>query len=73
MVKMISLSNKAYSELKAAKNKDESFSEAILRLLENDRKDIRRFAGILKNDTGELDWMEKHIAEDRRKNKDRYQ
>ena len=73
MVKMISLSNKAYSELKAAKNKGESFSDLILRLLESNTKDIKRFAGILKNDAGELDWIEERIAEDRRKNNGRYQ
>ncbi len=73
MVKMISLSNKAYSELKAAKNKGESFSEAILRLLENDRKDIRRFAGILKNEKEELTQIEEHISEDRRNNNGGFQ
>jgi predicted CopG family antitoxin len=73
MVKMVSLSNKAYSELKVAKNKDESFSDVILRLLESHTKDIKKFAGILKNDTEELDWIEERIAEDRRKNNGRYQ
>ena len=73
MVKRISLSNDAYSGLKAVKNKDESFSHLILRLLESNTKDIKRFAGILKNDTEELDWIEERIAEDRRKNNGRYQ
>jgi predicted CopG family antitoxin len=73
MVKRISLSNEAYSGLKAVKIKGESFSDLILRLLESNTKDIKRFAGILKNDAGELDWIEERIAEDRRKNNGRYQ
>jgi predicted CopG family antitoxin len=73
MVKMVSLSNKAYSELKDVKNKDESFSDVILRLLKNSTKDIKRFAGILKDDKSELDWMEERISEDRKNNKGRFQ
>ncbi len=73
MVKMVSLSNKAYSDLKNAKNKDESFSDVILRLLGNNTKDIKQFAGILKNKKEELDRIEEHIAEDRRNNNGRFQ
>ena len=73
MVKMVSLSNKAYSDLKNAKNKDESFSDVTLRLLGNNTKDIKQFAGILKNKKEELDWIEEHIAEDRRNNNGRFQ
>ncbi len=70
---MVSLSNKAYSDLKNAKNKDESFSDVTLRLLGNNTKDIKQFAGILKNKKEELDWIEEHIAEDRRNNNGRFQ
>ncbi|WMT50575.1 MAG: antitoxin VapB family protein [Ferroplasma sp.] len=72
MVKMVSLSNRAYSELKNIKNKDESFSDVILRLLENNNKDIKRFAGILKNEKKELDWMEECVSEDRKNNQGRF-
>ena len=73
MVKMVSLSNKAYSELKDFKNVDESFSDVILRLLKYKRKDIRQFAGILKDNKNELDLIEEHIMEDRKNNKVRSQ
>ncbi len=73
MVKMVSLSNKAYFELKDVKNKDESFSEIILRLLKNSTKGIKRFAGILKDDKIKLDRMEERISEDRKNNKGRFQ
>ena len=72
MVKMVSLSNKAYSELKDIKNIDESFSDVILRLLKN-TKDIKQFAGILKDHKSELDLMEERITEDRKNNNGRYQ
>ena len=70
---MVSLSNKAYSDLKNAKNKDESFSDVTLRLLGNNTKDIKQFAGILKNKKEELDRIEEHVAEDRRNNNGRFQ
>ena len=73
MVKMVSLSNKAYSELKDFKNADESFSDVILRLLKHKRKDIRQFAGILKDNENELDVIEERIMEDRKNNKGRSQ
>jgi len=72
MVKMVSLSNKAYAELKDIKNIDESFSDVILRLLKN-TKDIKQFAGILKDHKSELDLMEERITEDRKNNNGRYQ
>ena len=73
MVKMVSLSNKAYSELKDFKNADESFSDVILRLLKHKTKDIRQFAGILKDNENELDVIEERIMEDRKNNKGRSQ
>ena len=73
MVRMVSLSNKAYAQLKDAKNNDESFSDVILRLLGSKTKDIKQFAGILKNDKHELGEIEERIAEDRRNNEGRYQ
>ena len=73
MVKRVSLSNKAYSELKDAKNNDKSFSDVILRLLGTNTKNIKQFAGILKNDKHELDEIEEGISEDRKNSKGRFQ
>ncbi len=70
---MVSLSNKAYSELKDAKNNDKSFSDVILRLLGTNTKNIKQFAGILKNDKHELDEIEEGISEDRKNSKGRFQ
>ena len=50
MVKMVSLSNKAYAALKAHKMPDDSFSEAVLKLVEKDKKEFKvsSLAGIWK-------------------------
>ncbi len=70
MVKMVSLSNKAYEELKKLKNDDESFSDTVLRLIQ--KKDIKKFEGILKNNS-KLTAIEKQIDNDRTNNVGRYQ
>ncbi len=72
MVKMVSLSNKAYEELKKIKNQDESFSDVILKLLEN-KNDIKKFAGLLKSEKETLESIEKSISNDRKINTGRYQ
>ena len=66
MVKTVSISNKAYYELRDFKNVGESFSDAILRLLKNNRKNIKQFAGILNDNKNQLDLMEECIMEDRK-------
>lgn len=45
MVKVISLSNKAYSTLKALKRGDDSFSDTVLRLSEGKKKSLLDLAG----------------------------
>lgn len=70
MVKMVSLSELAYSKLAERKGKDMSFSDIILELLEENKGkvDISEFAGILKNKSKELDKIKKEILEDRKQN-----
>ncbi len=66
---MVSLSNKAYEELKKLKNDDESFSDIVLKLIQ--KKDIKKFEGILK-DNSKLTAIEKQIDNDRTNNAGRY-
>ncbi len=70
MVKMVSLSNKAYEELKKIKNENESFSDVIIKLL-NKNKNIDKFAGILSSENIYLDSVEKEIMIKRKNNYDR--
>ncbi len=67
MVKMVSLSNKAYEELKKIKNENESFSDVIIKLL-NKNKNIDKFAGILSSENICLDSVEKEIMDERKNN-----
>ena len=71
MVKVISLSEEAYSELKKIKN-GESFSEAILRLLKNMKRGtnyeaIKKLAGAFKENRSEWEEIKKEIYEDRKR------
>ncbi len=51
MTKVISLSDKAYGTLKKQKRKNESFSDVVLRLsAEEKRESILRFSGAWKGD-----------------------
>ena len=70
MVKMVSLSELAYSKLSERKGKDMSFSDVILDLLEENKGkvDISRFAGILKDRSKELDKIKKEILKNRKRN-----
>ena len=68
MTKVISLSDSAYSKLKAMKRPGESFSDVALRL-SGERKPLSAFAGIWKDlDT---DSMKREIAEGRKRFKTR--
>ena len=49
MVKVISLSEKAYKTLKELKRKDESYSDIILVLSKSKKESLLKFAGILKD------------------------
>lgn len=66
MVKVISLSDDAYSRLKALK-RDRSFSEIVVELVENKRKNrnIMDFAGAFKDNAEEWKEIEKKIYLDR--------
>lgn len=65
MVKVISLSDKAYEKLSKIK-KDNSFSEVVINLVDSrKKKDWRDFVGILSEDEGEK--LKKTIKENRKK------
>ncbi len=71
MVKVISLSEEAYTELKKLKNED-SFSEAILRIIKEKRKGtdyaaFARLAGAFKENKEEWDKIKTEIYEHRKK------
>ena len=72
MTKVISLSDKAYQDLKSLKIGDESFSEVVTRVTSKFRKkSIMDFAGALRGSTEEWNGIEKQIYEDRKKFKTR--
>ena len=68
---MVSLSNRAYEELKKIRGSDESFSSVIMKLL-NIKNDITAFSGALKSEEDRLNGIEKSIMGDRKMNKGRY-
>ena len=71
MVKVISLSEEAYKEMKAAKRENESFSDVALRILqEKKQKPLVDFFGIWKDDK-KLNNIQKILDEDREKFKTR--
>ncbi len=72
MVKVISLSNKAYSTLKALKRGDDSFSDVVLKMAEKEKKpSIMDFWGKWPGSKASLDMMEKEIARGRKHAKTR--
>ena len=70
MTKPVTLSDAAYEALTKVKGKDMSFSDAVLKLVENSKhkRDFRRFAGVLKSRAAELEKFKKEIEEDRTRN-----
>ena len=66
MVKVISLSNEAYERLKVLKRK-KSFSELVMELTNNKKKDIMELAGAFKDSADEWEEIKKKIYEDRKK------
>jgi len=70
MVKMVSLSDNAYGSLKAIKNKDESFSDVIIKLIERPKRDIMELAGAWE-DLPEMDSIFRNIAVKRKSYKGR--
>ncbi len=71
MVRMVSLSDRAYDTLKKMKSKDESFSDMVLKLAERPKKkDIMELAGAWA-DMPEMDNIFKDILGKRRNYKGR--
>ena len=71
MVKVISLSNKAYETLKGMKKGKNSFSDVVLHLVNKEKKaSLLEFAGIWK-DAPEMDKIFRGLAEERHKTTDR--
>ena len=71
MVKVISLSNKAYEALKSLKKGENSFSDVILNLVNKEKKaSLLEFAGIWKN-APEMDKIFMGLVEYRYKAVDR--
>jgi predicted CopG family antitoxin len=70
MTKPVTLSDEAYEALKRVKGRDMSFSQVILKLIEdsNSGHDFNKFAGILKSRTHELEKFKLQIEEDRARN-----
>ena len=67
MTKVISLSNQAYQEMKALKQKDESFSDVVLRLANKMRKrPLMDFFGKWPGSKEELNEIKKMLEKDRK-------
>ena len=67
MVKVISLSNEAYGELKSRKNHNKSFSDVVIELTGKKKKgSIDELFGILKDDKDSVEAFEKSYK-DRKK------
>lgn len=67
---MVSLSELAYSKLAQIKGKNMSFSDVILKLLDENRgnTDISEFAGVLKSRGRELDRIKLEVLKERKRN-----
>ncbi len=67
MVKVISLSEEAYTRLKSIKG-DRSFSETVLETLDNTlkRKNIMDFVGIFEKTSSEWEEISKKLDKDRK-------
>ncbi len=73
MTKPVTLSDAAYDALSRVKGKDMSFSDAVLKLVENakPKRDFRKFAGALKSQAAELEKLRKEIEAGRAGNYER--
>ena len=64
--KTISLSVRAYNELRKEKKKDESFSKTIIRILKNrNQSNIKSLAGAFNNNSEEWGNIEKILYDNR--------
>ena len=70
MTKPVTLSNAAYKALAKIKGNDMSFSDAVLKLVENARngQEFHKFAGALKTQAAELEKFKKQLEEERTRN-----
>ncbi len=67
MVKVISLSNKAYSTLKALKRGDDSFSDVVLKMAEKEKKpSIMELAGKWPGTDEEAEFIKKTLQKERK-------
>lgn len=68
MVKVISLSEQAYKELKEKKKQEESFSDVVIRLIEAEKKpSIMNFAGKWPGTHKEVMSIKKDLEKGRKK------
>ncbi len=70
MTKPVTLSNAAYEALLKLKDKEASFSDVVLKLVDKyDRKnDFKKFAGSLKAKSEDYERLKKQIERDREQN-----
>ena len=66
-VKTITVTENDYNTLKGLKKEEESFSESILRISNDEIGNLSRFFGALKNSSKELDIIRKKVKEGRNK------
>jgi predicted CopG family antitoxin len=52
--KTLTIMEDAYEMLKAAKKENESFSDVVRRVCSNKKTDLRRFCGIIDNETADI-------------------
>lgn len=64
-VKTITITKEAYEVLKGMKNKEESFSKTIIRLMKG-REDIRNYFGRLKLNEKELEEVRRKVTKTRK-------
>lgn len=63
MVKVVSLSDKAYETLKAEKASTESFSDVVLRVVEKRKSNLMALFGMAKDDSEFICGLKKVYAE----------
>ncbi|EQB73955.1 MAG: hypothetical protein AMDU4_FER2C00035G0006 [Ferroplasma sp. Type II] len=70
MTKPVTLSNAAYEALLKLKDRDTSFSEVVLKLVDkyNRKNDFKKFAGSLKAKSEDYERFKKEIEKDREQN-----
>ena len=67
MVKVISLSESAYAEMKAMKREGESFSDVVHRITRKEGKSLLDFAGALKESSTDWEKIERELYDSRKR------